>query len=90
MIQTGFSLSSVGGHHSSVGLVGDSINIPLFPLVAREYIYHGSFWGNYNDLSEVVALVQQGKVRHSIKTIRFEDVNENIELLRSGDVSAAR
>jgi propanol-preferring alcohol dehydrogenase len=73
-----------------VGLVGDSINIPLFPLVAREYIYHGSFWGNYNDLSEVVALVQQGKVRHSIKTIRFEDVNENIELLRSGDVSAAR
>ena len=29
---------------------------------------------------------QQGKVRHSIKTIRFEDVNENIELLRSGDV----
>lgn len=90
MIQTGFSLSSVGGHYSSVGLVGDSINIPLFPLVAREYIYHGSFWGNYNDLSEVVALVQQGKVRHSIKTIRFEDVNENIELLRSGDVSAAR
>jgi propanol-preferring alcohol dehydrogenase len=73
-----------------VGLVGDSINIPLFPLVAREYTYHGSFWGNYNDLSEVVALVQQGKVRHSIKTIRFEDVNENIELLRSGDVSAAR
>jgi alcohol dehydrogenase, propanol-preferring len=90
MIQTGFSLSSVGGHYSSVGLVGDSINIPLFPLVAREYTYHGSFWGNYNDLSEVVALVQQGKVRHSIKTIRFEDVNENIELLRSGDVSAAR
>jgi propanol-preferring alcohol dehydrogenase len=86
MIQTGFRLLAVGGHYSSVGLVGDSINIPLFPLVAREYTYHGSFWGNYNDLSEVVALVEQGKVRHSIKTIRFEDINENIELLRSGDV----
>jgi hypothetical protein len=31
-------------------------------------------------------LVEQGKVRHSIKPIRFEDVNENIELLRSGDI----
>jgi propanol-preferring alcohol dehydrogenase len=86
MIQTGFALLSVGGHYSSVGLVGDSINIPLFPLVAREYTYHGSFWGNYNDLSEVVALVEQGKVQHSIKTIRLEEVNENLELLRSGAV----
>ena len=33
-----------------------------------------------------MALVEQGKVRHSIETIRFEDVNENIELLRSGEV----
>jgi propanol-preferring alcohol dehydrogenase len=86
MIQTGFGLLSVGGHYSSVGLVGDSISIPLFPFVAREYTYHGSFWGNYNDLSEVVQLVQQGKVKHAVKPIRLEDVNENIELLRRGDV----
>ena len=86
MIQTGFGLLSVGGHYSSVGLVGDSISIPLFPFVAREYTYHGSFWGNYNELSEVVQLVQQGKVKHTVKPIRLEDVNENIELLRSGDV----
>ncbi|MBD2095095.1 zinc-binding dehydrogenase [Trichocoleus sp. FACHB-591] len=43
MIRTGFELLSVGGHYASVGLVGDQINIPLFPLVAREYTYHGSF-----------------------------------------------
>ncbi len=58
MIRLGFGLLSVGAHYSSVGLVGDSIDIPLFPFVAREYTYHGSFWGNYNDLIEVVALVQ--------------------------------
>jgi alcohol dehydrogenase, propanol-preferring len=86
MIQTGFGLLSVGGHYSSVGLVGDSISIPLFPFVAREYTYHGSFWGNYNELSEVVQLVQQGKVKHTVKPIRLEDIHENIELLRSGDV----
>jgi alcohol dehydrogenase, propanol-preferring len=86
MIQMGFSLLSVGAHYSSVGLVGDRINIPLFPFVGREYTYHGSFWGNYNDLSEVISLVQQGKIRHTVKIIRFEEINENLDLLRTGDV----
>jgi alcohol dehydrogenase, propanol-preferring len=26
----------------------------LFPLVAREFSYFGSFWGNINDLTEVI------------------------------------
>jgi propanol-preferring alcohol dehydrogenase len=86
MIQLGFGLLAVAGHYSSVGLVGDKISLPLFPLVAREYTYHGSFWGNYNDLSEVISLAQQGRIRHTVKPIRLEDVNENIELLRTGDV----
>lgn len=86
LIQLGFGLLSVGGHYASVGLVGDRIDIPLFPLVAREYTYHGSFWGNYNDLSEVMALAAQGKIRHTIKTITFEQINENIDLLRTGEI----
>jgi propanol-preferring alcohol dehydrogenase len=86
MIQTGFSLLAVGAHYTSVGLVGDRINLPLFPLVAREYTYHGSFWGNFNDLSEVIALAEQGKIRHTVKTVRFDEINENIDLLRAGDI----
>jgi alcohol dehydrogenase, propanol-preferring len=86
MIRTGFELLAVGGHYASVGLVGDRIDIPLFPFVGREYTYHGSFWGNYNDLSEIMALAEQGKVRHTIKTIGFDDVNDNIDLLRTGDI----
>lgn len=35
MIRLGFGLLSVGAHYSSVGLVGDRIDIPLFPFVAR-------------------------------------------------------
>jgi propanol-preferring alcohol dehydrogenase len=85
-IKLGFGLLAIAGHYASVGLVGDQIDIPLFPFVAREYTYHGSFWGNYNDLAEVLALAGQGKVRHAVKVIRFEDVNENLELLRTGDV----
>jgi len=86
MIQMGFGLLSTAGHYSSVGLVGDKINLPLFPFVAREFTYHGSFWGNYNDLSEVVSLAQQGKIRHTLKIIKLEDVNENIELMRTSDI----
>ena len=35
---------------------------------------------------EVVALVQEGKVRHTVKPIRFEEVNETLDLLREGEV----
>lgn len=86
MIRTGFELLAIGAHYASVGLVGDRIDIPLFPLVAREYTYHGSFWGNYSDLSEVMALASQGKIRHTVKSIRLTEVNENLELLRAGDI----
>jgi propanol-preferring alcohol dehydrogenase len=55
-------------------------------LVAREYTYHGSFWGNYNDLSEVVALAQQGKVQHTIHEIAFDDVNDAIDRIRTGEI----
>ena len=85
-IRLGFELLSIAGHFASVGLVGDRIDIPLFPLVAREYTYHGSFWGNYNDLVEVMSLAAQGRIRHTVKTISFEQINENLALLRSGDV----
>jgi propanol-preferring alcohol dehydrogenase len=86
MIQLGFSLLSISGHYADVGLVGDKIQIQLFPRVSREQTFHGSFWGNYTDLSEVMALAAEGKIRHTIKPITFEQLNENIKLLRTGDI----
>jgi propanol-preferring alcohol dehydrogenase len=58
-IQMGFGLLATEGAFVSVGLVGARIDIPLFPFVAREYSYHGSFWGNFNDLTEI-ALAERG------------------------------
>jgi alcohol dehydrogenase, propanol-preferring len=85
-IQMGFGLLATAGTYVSVGLVGTRINIPLFPFVGREFTHHGSFWGNYNDLSEIVALAQQGKIKHTLKKVRFEDINENLARLRDGDI----
>ena len=86
MIQLAFSLLGISGHYVDVGLVGDRIEIPLFPRVSREQTLHGSYWGNNTDLSEVMALAAQGKIRHKINTISFEQINDYLELLRSGEV----
>jgi alcohol dehydrogenase, propanol-preferring len=85
-IQTGIGLLHTSGAFVSVGLVGTKIKIPLFPFTAGELTYHGSFWANYNDLQEVLSLAQKGKIQHSIKRIEFKDVNENLELLRAGEI----
>jgi propanol-preferring alcohol dehydrogenase len=86
MMQLAFSLLSISGHYADEGLVGDRIDIPLFPRVSREQTFHGSFWGNYTDLSEVMALAAQGKIRHTIKTITFDQINEYVDLLRTGGI----
>jgi propanol-preferring alcohol dehydrogenase len=59
-IRLAFALLATEGAVASVGLVGNRVDIPLFPVVSREYTLFGSFWGNYNDLSEVVALADSG------------------------------
>jgi propanol-preferring alcohol dehydrogenase len=45
MMQLAFNLLSISGHCVDVGLVGDRIDIPLFPRVSREQTFHGSLWG---------------------------------------------
>ncbi|BBO33150.1 NAD(P)-dependent alcohol dehydrogenase [Lacipirellula parvula] len=86
MMQLAFSLLSISGHYVDVGLVGDRIDIPLFPRVSREQTFHGSFWGNNLDLSEIMALAAQGKIRHTIQTIEFDQINEHIDRLRQGEI----
>jgi propanol-preferring alcohol dehydrogenase len=84
-VRLAFALLATEGAIASVGLVGNRIDIPLFPLVGREYTYFGSFWGNFNDLTEVVALAEAGHIKDSVSPVRFEDVNDHIDALGRGD-----
>jgi len=86
MMQLGFSLLSISGHYADVGFVTDRIDIPLFPRVHREQTFHGSFWANYTDLTEIMALAAQNKIRHVLKLFTFDEINENLDLLRRGDI----
>ena len=72
--------------YPDVGFVGDPIDIPLFPRVSGEQTFHGSFWGNNADLTEVMALAAEGKIQHTIKTISFDDINEHIDLMRDNKI----
>ncbi|MFD2029621.1 hypothetical protein ACFSKM_03400 [Ancylobacter dichloromethanicus] len=58
----------------------DRIDVPLFPRVSGEQTFHGLFWGNNTDLSEVMALAADGNIQHTIKIIGFEQINEYLDL----------
>ena len=76
-----FALLATEGAVASVGLVGNRVDVPLFPFVGREFSYFGSFWGNYNDLTEVIALAEAGRIKDSLTEVRFEEVNDHIDAL---------
>src|SRR5262245_14250510 len=86
MMQLGFALLAISGHYADVGFIGDRIDVPLFPRVSGEQTFHGSFWGNNADLSEVMALAAEGKIQHTIKTIGFDEINEYLDLQRDNKV----
>ncbi|WP_082970222.1 NAD(P)-dependent alcohol dehydrogenase [Mycobacterium sp. E2989] len=74
------------GALSQVGLMGQRVELPLFPFVSGEKSYFGSFWGNYNDLREVLALAGQGLIKHRVVPVKLDDINDNLEALGRGDI----
>jgi len=82
----GFSILAREGALTSVGLIGQRVQIPLFPFVSAEKSYFGSFWGNYNDLTEVLALAGEGLIKHNIIPVNLDDINDSLEALGRGDM----
>jgi len=42
--------------------------------------------GNYPGLSEVMALDRKNKICHYSKLFKFDEINENLDLLGTGDI----
>jgi alcohol dehydrogenase, propanol-preferring len=82
----GFSILAAEGALTSVGLIGQRVEVPLFPFVSGERSYFGSFWGNYNDLTEVLSLADEGLIKHNINPVKLDDINGALEALGRGDV----
>jgi propanol-preferring alcohol dehydrogenase len=82
----GAAILATEGALAQVGLMGQRVELPLFPFVSGEKMYLGSFWGNHNDLTEVLALAKQGAIRHHVVPTPFSDVNNTLEALGRGDI----
>lgn len=80
------ALLATEGALSQVGLMGTKVELPLFPFVSGERAYYGSFWGNHNDLQEVLTLASEGKIKHNVVPVKLDDVNDNLEALGRGDI----
>jgi propanol-preferring alcohol dehydrogenase len=85
-IAMGFSILATEGAVVSSGLIGKQIKIPLFPLVAREFQYYGSFWGNYNDLRAVMELAKKGSIKHNVQKFGLSEANDALDQLREGKI----
>ena len=51
-----------------------------------EKSYFGSFWGNHNELEEVLTLAGQGLIKAHVVPVKLDDVNENLEALGRGEI----
>ena len=77
------------GALTCVGLMGQKVVLPLLPFTNGEKSYFGSFWGNYDDLGEVLALASQGLIKHTVVPVVLDDINEKLEALARGTSSVA-
>jgi len=82
----GAAILATEGTLAQVGLMGQTVELPLFPFVSGEKSYLGSFWGNHNDLTEVLALGKQGAIKHHVVPTRLADVNDTLDALGRGDI----
>ena len=70
-----------------VGLFGGSmeLNLPMIPL--RGYTLTGAYTGTFQDLTELVELASDGKVRTVLdRTFALDQVNEALHDLKNGKI----
>lgn len=77
-VQTDLRIVVKGGALVIVGLFGNKISIPAFAAVANEFQFYGSFWGNYNEVSEVIELAKRVQIRHHIQKFKLSEINEAV------------
>jgi propanol-preferring alcohol dehydrogenase len=85
-VNNSIKLLNKGGTLVVVGLFGDQMTFPLVPSVINEYKIHGSLWGNYNELREVITLASKGKLKHKINRFALGDINKAINKLQNGEI----
>jgi len=79
----GPAMLAVGGTYFVVGY-GGRVDLSAIEIISREISVVGSLVGSFTELSELMALAAQGKVKLETREYRLEDVNAALADLRDG------
>ncbi|KAK4948508.1 hypothetical protein LTR66_014117 [Elasticomyces elasticus] len=73
------------GNYYVVGY-GENLNVPTIDIISTEINFIGNLVGSYNDLSELMVLAAQGKVKLHTTIYKLEEFQKAIDDLSAGRV----
>ena len=83
----GIAVLAKGGRYVVCGLFGGELTHPLPPIAQRAIGIVGSYVGNLQELREVVALAQDGKLKLTPVELRpIKEVNRTLDELKAGKI----
>ena len=83
----GIAALAKGGRYVLCGLFGGELTTPLPPIAQRAIGIIGSYVGNLQELREVVALAQEGKLKPTPVELRpIREVNRTLDELKAGKI----
>lgn len=86
---TADAVAAVGYHQGRVVLVGlgrEQATIPTFALALKQVQLIGSCGGTSQDISELFAMIDGGKLEISATSIAFDEIGEGLGRLQRGEV----
>ena len=85
--QAGLQMLAKGGRYVLCGLFGGEVTFSLPPIAQRAIGLVGAYVGNLQELREVVALAQSGKLKATpVETRPAAEVNRTMRELQAGKV----
>ena len=87
-LKLAFAVTRSGGKVTQVGLAGGAVNFTLFTEVPFEVTFEGTLWGTIEELREVVALAESGRLTPiALEFVPLDEIQTAYELLKAGKVS---
>ncbi|KAK5097690.1 hypothetical protein LTR70_000596 [Exophiala xenobiotica] len=83
--KTGVKMIRRAGDYYIVGY-GEEIQVPTIDIISTEINFIGNLVGSYNDLTELMVLAAQGKVKLHTSIYKLEDFQKAIDDLSAGKV----